>query len=101
MSNFLPVAIINETLEEICEKIADLKLQINEIDETKLFEELTQIEETALDLWVFIERFPCKPLIYTGSGTTEEIIQRLDWALTFSEGPEYADIFNKVLKKSK
>lgn len=101
MSNFLPAAMINETLEEICVKIADLKLQIDELDSLAIIDKLTELEETALDLWVFIERFPCQPLIYTGQGNTEEIIKRLDWALTFSEGIDYGDIFNKALKKTK
>ena len=39
----------------------------------------------ALDLWVFIERFQCEPLIYTGPGKTDEVIKRLEWALAFSE----------------
>lgn len=99
MSDFLPAAMINETLEDICEKIADLKLQIKADNKELIVNGLTEIEEMALDLWVFIERFPCQPLIYTGQGTTEEIIKRLDWALTFSEGIDYADLFNKSLKK--
>ena len=104
MSNFLPAAMINETLEDICEKIADLKLQINEGNNEQneeIINELTVIEEIALDLWVFIERFPCQPLIYTGQGSTDEIIKRLDWALTFTEGVDYGDLFNKALRKTK
>lgn len=101
MSNFLPAAMVNETLEDICEKIADLKLQVKENNPELIIKGLTEIEEMALDLWVFIERFPCQPLIYTGQGTTEEIINRLDWALTFSEGIDYTELFNNSLKKIK
>ncbi len=101
MSNFLPAAMINETLEEICEKIAELKLQVKEEDKELIVNGLTEIEEMALDLWVFIERFPCQPLIYTGQGNTDEIIKRLDWALTFTEGIDSAQIFNNLLKKTK
>ncbi|NLJ73092.1 MAG: hypothetical protein GX333_08785 [Syntrophomonadaceae bacterium] len=101
MSNFLPAAMINETLEEVCEKIADLKLQIGKTDDETMISRLTELEEIALDLWVFIERFPCQPLIYTGQGSTEEIINRLDWALTFMEEVDYGEAFNKALKNIK
>lgn len=90
----MPAAMINETLEEICEKIADLKLQAKEINNETLFNGLKEIEEMALDLWVFIERFPCQPLIYTGQGTTDEVIKRLDWALAFSEGLDLVELLN-------
>lgn len=99
MSNFLPAAMINETLEEICEKIAELKLQAKENNDGNLLKGLTEIEEMALDLWVFIERFPCQPLIYTGQGNTDEIIKRLDWALTFSEGIDPMKLLSKTNKK--
>ncbi|NLB88327.1 MAG: hypothetical protein GX790_03750 [Syntrophomonadaceae bacterium] len=98
MSNFLPAAMINETLEEICEKIADLKLQAKESNNENIFNGLKEIEEMALDLWVFIERFPCQPLIYTGQGSTDEIIKRLDWALAFSEGLDPMELLNKNKK---
>lgn len=101
MSNFLPAAMINETLEEICEKIAELKLQVKEDNNEAIIEKLTEIEETALDLWVFIERFPCQPLIFTGQGNTDEIIKRLDWALTFSEGIDPLEVLNRPNKKIK
>lgn len=99
MSNFLPAAMINETLEEICEKIAELKLQVKENNDELLLKGLIEIEEMALDLWVFIERFPCQPLIYTGQGNTDEIIKRLDWALAFTEGIDPMELFNKTNKK--
>lgn len=98
MSNFLPAAMINETLEEICEKVAELKLQAKEKNDEALFNSLKEIEDMALDLWVFIERFPCQPLIYTGQGNTDEIIKRLDWALAFSEGIDPMELLNNNKK---
>ncbi len=55
----------------------------NRLDDVKKV--LNELEEIALDLWVFIERFQCEPLIYTGPGKTDEVIKRLEWALAFSE----------------
>jgi hypothetical protein len=85
MTNFLPAGIINETLEEICQQITKLKELMDAGDNDKAEQGLIELEETALELWVFIEKFSCQPLIYTGQGSTDEIIRRLEWALTFVE----------------
>lgn len=85
MTNFLPAGIINETLEEICQQITKLKELMDAGDNDKAKQGLIELEETALELWVFIEKFSCQPLIYTGQGSTDEIIRRLEWALTFVE----------------
>lgn len=85
MTNFLPAGIINETISDINQKAREMKtlLADNRLDDVKKV--LNELEEIALDLWVFIERFQCEPLIYTGPGKTDEVIKRLEWALTFSE----------------
>ncbi len=85
MTNFLPAGMINETLEDICQKINELKEQLVQGDTIYVQRGLQELEDMTLDLWVFIEKFTCQPLIYTGAGSTEEIIQRLEWALAFSE----------------
>jgi len=85
MTNFLPAGIINETLEDICKKINDLKERLAEGNTVYVQKGLKEVEEISLDLWVFIEKFSCQPLIYTGLGSTEEIIKRLEWAFAFSE----------------
>lgn len=99
MTSFLPAAIINDTLNDICEKIAELRQYIKAEDTEAFGKGLDEIEDMALNLWVFIERFPCQPLIYTGQGTTEEIIKRLEWALAFSEGIDPTEYFNYIEKK--
>lgn len=101
MTNFLQAGIINETLEQICEKIAELKLLLDKGEAEKVREGLDKLEETALDLWVFIEKFSCKPLIYTGKGNTDEIIRRLEWALTFIEGIDSVEYINYLEKEKK
>ncbi len=85
MTNFLPAGMINETLEDICQKINEMKGKLAQGDTVYVQQGLQELEEITLDLWVFIEKFNCQPLIYTGHGGTEEIINRLEWALAFSE----------------
>ena len=82
MTNFLPAGIINETLDE-CQQIKTLKELMDAGEHDKVGQGLDVLEKTALELWVF-EKFSCQPLIYTGKGNTDEIIRRLDWALTLS-----------------
>ncbi|MEA1961692.1 MAG: hypothetical protein U9N81_10570 [Bacillota bacterium] len=85
MTNFLPAAIINETISDMNQKSGELKQNLADIDLKALKKGLEELEEMALDLWVFIERFTCQPLMYTGSGETHEVIKRLDDALRFYE----------------
>ncbi len=82
MTNFLPAGIIKDTITDIHQKTVELK---NERDLLKLKKGISEIEDIALDLAIFLEKLSCDPIIYTGSGNTEEVIKRLDWALTFSE----------------
>ncbi|MGI6468485.1 MAG: hypothetical protein GXZ09_05460 [Syntrophomonadaceae bacterium] len=100
MTNFLPAGIINETLDEICQQIKTLKELMDAGEHDKVRQGLDVLEKTALELWVFIEKFSCQPLIYTGKGNTDEIIRRLDWALTFIEEFD-PDVFKKSSSKRK
>jgi hypothetical protein len=85
MTNFLPAGIINETISDINQKAREMKTFLAEDRLEELKKSIDELEEIALDLWVFIERFQCEPLIYTGPGKTDEVIKRLEWALAFSE----------------
>ncbi|MBP1762723.1 MAG: hypothetical protein H6Q64_2265 [Firmicutes bacterium] len=85
MTNFLPAGIINETISDINQKAREMKTFLAEERLEELKKSIDELEEIALDLWVFIERFQCEPLIYTGPGKTDEVIKRLEWALAFSE----------------
>ncbi len=85
MTNFLPAGIINETISDINQKARELKKSLAEGDLEQLQKGLDELEEMALEIWVFIERFQCQPLLYTGPGKTEDVIKRLEWALAFSE----------------
>lgn len=85
MTNFLAAGIINENISDINQKARELKELLAEKKYEQMEKCLNELEEMALDVWVFIERFQCEPLIYTGPGKTEEVIKRLEWALAFSE----------------
>lgn len=85
MTNFLAAGIINETISDINQKAKELKELLVEKNYDQLQKSLDELEEMALDVWVFIERFQCEPLIYTGPGNTQDVIKRLEWALAFSE----------------
>lgn len=89
MTNFLPAGIINDSIEDIFEKVMELKKLGKENEREKLLKGLDELEDMALDLWVFIDKFPCQPLIYTGIGRTEDIIKRLEWALTLTDGADF------------
>jgi hypothetical protein len=80
MTNFLPAGIINENLEEILKRIDSLR-ELAHNCSTDIQQELQVLERLVLELNLFIGSFSCQPLIYTGAGSTEEIIQRLEWAL--------------------
>ena len=48
---------------------------------------------------IFLEKLSCDPIIFTGSGNTEEVIRRLDWALTFSEEIDPVEFLKYNLEK--
>lgn len=86
MTNFLPAGIITDGLEEIHNRLADLRISIAAGDNGQAEKELRELENTVQEMRSFFKEFSCQPLVYTGPGTTEEIITRLEWALVFSEG---------------
>lgn len=98
MTNFLPAGIIKDTTTDIYQKALELK---NERDLLRLKKGLAEIEDMALDLAIFLEKLSCDPLIYTGGGSTEEVVKRLDWALTFSEEIDPVEFFKYNLETKK
>lgn len=83
MTNFLPAGIINERLEELVERTSQLGELLK--DRADVHAQLAEIQEIAKSLQDFMQSFSCQPLIYTGRGTTEEVIDRLEWILTFAD----------------
>lgn len=96
MTNFLPAGIIKDTIADIYQKSLALK---KEYDLIQLQQGIAEIGDMALDLAIFLEKLSCEPLIYTGSETTEEVIKRLDWALTFSEEIDPAEFLKHNLER--
>ncbi|ADI01942.1 MAG TPA: hypothetical protein GXX39_05205 [Syntrophothermus lipocalidus] len=82
MTNFLPAGIILDQLEDILQYTLELEQKLEQqvvSAETKQI--ASSIAGTVRDLLGFLQKFPCQPLVYTGSGTTEEVIARLEWLL--------------------
>lgn len=98
MTNFLPSGIIKDTATDIYLKVRELK---KEEDLSRLQKGLGEIEEMALELALFLEKLSCDPLIYMGAGSTEEVIKRLDWALTFIEDIDPTEFFKYSLQMKK
>jgi len=96
MTNFLPAGMINDSIEDIFEKILELKKTAEENDREKLMKGLNELESIALDLWAFIDQFPCQPIIYTGQGKTEELINRLEWALTLTDENDFITLEQRL-----
>ncbi len=85
MSHFLPAGIINDSVLDLTEKVAEVRAYYEQRDMIRLKKSLSDLEEIVLDLALFLERLTCQPLIYTGKGSTEEVIKHLEWALTLAE----------------
>ena len=85
MTYFLPAGVIKETLNDIYQRVTELKSHLNSLNLPETKKAAEGIEELALDLLVFIERFPCEPLIFTGPGNTEEVVKHLERALAVLE----------------
>jgi len=64
---------------------SQLVKEIN-LGDQKLRRLAADIRDMALDLRDFIDRWDCEPLIYTGRGSTDEIISLLDGLLSKAEG---------------
>jgi len=88
MSYFLPAGMINDSVGDLSEKVAEVRTYYEQRDMVRLKKALLELENIVLDLAVFLERLTCQPLIFTGKGSTEEVIKRLEWALQLAEKAE-------------
>ncbi|MCR4400498.1 MAG: hypothetical protein NUV35_06460 [Syntrophomonadaceae bacterium] len=85
MTNFLPAGIINDRLADIQQAVRELEEMLPARTSRKARAQMAAIRQAAEELLEFIQAFPCQPLIYTGKGSTEEVIDRLEWLLVFSQ----------------
>lgn len=101
MTNFLPAGLICDTLSELYQKLILLRTQTSVLNDDALKQGLNEMGDITLELLVFLQNLACQPLIYTGRGTTDEVIKRLDWALTFTEDVDAAKLVNAYIKNQK
>jgi hypothetical protein len=82
------VGIFLDRLEDIAEAagmLSDVVRSSGDVNLAKAVELAEDIESMAKELLNIITRWNCEPLIYTGAGTTEEIITLLDSLLKDAE----------------
>lgn len=88
MSRFLRVGIIADRVQDIIEAASILIEAIDsggQLDRQRIRESACDIKSMAMDLKEFISRWDCEPLIYTGRGTTDEVINMLDQLIAKAE----------------
>jgi hypothetical protein len=90
MSRFLRVSVINDRIQDIIEASSMLleSLQQTETCDAKQKEMAADIYSLAVDLKSFISQWECEPIIYTGQGSTDDIISMLDRLITKAENKE-------------
>lgn len=90
MSRFLRVGMITDRIQDIIEAssmLGERLLQADNVD-PKTQEMAMDICTMANDLREFISRWECEPIIYTGRGSTDDIINMLDRLITKAENNE-------------
>jgi len=85
LSRFLRAGLLRDRIDDIVDAASQLVQEIN-LGDAKLRRLAADIRDMAQDLRDFIDRWECEPLIYTGRGTTDEIISLLDGLLSKAEG---------------
>lgn len=85
MSRFLRAGLLRDRIDDIVDASSQLVKEIN-LGDQKIRRLAADIRDMALDLRDFIDRWDCEPLIYTGRGSTDEIISLLDGLLSKAEG---------------
>lgn len=101
MSQFLPAGIISDNVSDLAEKVAELRAYFEQGDMIRFKQSLRDLEEIIIEMAVFLETLSCQPLIYTGKGSTDEVIKRLEWALTLIEENSSADIIQQSQDRKK
>lgn len=99
MTNFLPAGIITDRICDLQDLVRRLEEKIDQDGTDPRPEELESIKTIVQELVELMQSFSCQPLIYTGKGTTEEVIDRLEWILTFSDMEELVPAKPKTKKR--
>jgi len=77
--------LLRDRIDDILDASSMLLREVDPRDD-KLRPLAEDIRDIAQDLRDFITRWDCEPLIYTGKGTTDQIITLLDGLLSRAEG---------------
>lgn len=85
MSRFLRAGLMRDRIDDILDASTMLLGEVDPRD-NKLRLLAEDIRDLAQDLRDFMSRWECEPLIYTGRGTTDEVIALLDKLLTGDQG---------------
>lgn len=101
MTYFLPAGIISDRVLDLLEMVCRLEEKLNMAEIDSHPEEIESIKGIVQELVEFIQSFSCQPLIYTGKGTTEEVIDRLEWILTFSDADQIVGTPAKPKRKKR
>jgi len=95
VSRFLRVGMIRDKIEDIVDA-SSMLLDIVDRGRADSFEKVKEIasdiKTMAHDLKEFISRWDCEPIIYTGRGTTDEIIKMLDRLIIKAESAKSRDL---------
>lgn len=88
MTHFLSCGFLKDSLLEIQESAARLNKLLESSgrtpeDEARLAAQF--VEDRCRQAVEFLESMPCEPLVWTGAGTTEEVIRRLEELLAAAE----------------
>jgi hypothetical protein len=91
MSRFLRVGFISDRIGDIIEASSLLLERMDEGDERA--ETVRDILAMANEVRDFLSRWSSEPIIYTGAGTTDDIIRMLDSLITEARqrSPAYMD----------
>jgi len=84
VSRFLRAGLISDRVDDIIEA-SSILLRVVSSEDGKSRDLALDIADIASDLKEFIARWDCEPLIYTGRGTTDEVIALLDSLLDKAE----------------
>jgi len=80
MSRFLRVGFISDRIDDIIEASSLLLERMDKDDERA--EIVKDILAMANDVRSFLSRWSSEPIIYTGAGTTDDVIRMLDSLIT-------------------
>jgi hypothetical protein len=97
MSRFLRVGLISDGIGDIIEAASTLLVTIDPHDR-KSAELAGEILDIARDLKEFLSRWSSEPIIYTGGGTTDEVICMLDALITKAENGSSPDLLRRLSK---